>query len=160
MQYRWKWENTKFFVGKNFIPMHSLHLFSNLDMASYISGYSPVYREALLKKKMFSFGHCPKKGGGGELADSPAVFRFIFVMKHSRRWWLNISSFQEIPRFRIFLVSGNSSFQEFLVSGFFSFEDFPEMRKLLKSRKLLQRRLSPELLQYWIFLWFNSLQLE
>ena len=50
------------------------------------------------------------------LEDSPAVFRFIFVMKHSRRWWLNICSFQEL------LVSGitrfrHYSFQELLVSG-------------------------------------------
>ena len=63
------------------------------------------------------------------------------------------------PHLRIFLVSGNSSFQDFprfrkfLVSGIprfrnSSFQVFLETRKFYKSRKLLQRRLSPELLQY------------
>ena len=102
-------------------------------------------------------------------ADSPAVFRFIFVMKHSRRWRLNIYSFQElhvsgITRFRNYsfqelLVLGitrfrNYSFQELLVLGItcfrnYSFQEIPQ----IKSRKLLQRRLSPRKILKWEKTW-------
>ena len=55
------------------------------------------------------------------------VFTFnsgeAFFADHVILIW-GFSSFQEIPRFRIFLASGNSSFQEFLVSGIPHFRFF------------------------------------